>query len=70
MRKIFTSFKKNTNVKVGITAEEFEAVRAALQCEYAEANHRQKTLDAQPNKYMKGLKFAIDLLNDVKPHAL
>lgn len=52
----------------GITAQEHYSIRCALECEYALAASRQRADAAAPSAYMKGLKFAIKLLEATMPH--
>ncbi len=55
---------------VGITADEFNKIYNALDNEWNEAAKRQKKGATEPSRYMKGLEFALDLLESIKPHNL
>lgn len=51
---------------VGISAAEFEALRARLCDEYAETGAAHK----KPTEYMRGLQYALDALCEFEPHEL
>ena len=51
---------------VGISAAEFEALRAKPCDEHAETGAAHK----KPTEYMRGLQFAIDALCEFEPHEL
>lgn len=54
----------------GITDAEYREIRNMLCAEYAAAHLRQARPDMQPNLYMRGLDFAMEVLNKIVPHEI
>lgn len=54
----------------GITEGELEAYTTELQTMYDAAHSRQKSADAKPSEFMRGLGVAIKQLDSYKPHEL
>lgn len=55
---------------VGITCAEYLSIHDALIAAYEAACDRQKSCDAKPSGYMKGLKEAIAIVDNFKPHVM
>lgn len=55
---------------VGITHNEFDCIYNGIRKEYLEAKSRQKSPEAKPNDYMRGLNFALDIMRAHMPHSL
>lgn len=63
-------FKKNRADVIGIPADEFNNARESIEQLYNEAHARQKSPDAKPSEYMRGLAAALCVLDDLQPRAL
>ena len=57
-------------VVTGVTEEEYNNVYSALEAEYTAAASRQRAGTMEPSKYMKGLQYALDLLESIEPHKM
>ena len=66
----FKKKKKPAAPVVGITESDWIKIHNAIQCEFIEAESRQKSPDAKPSAYMKGLSFALDALDSIKPYTI
>lgn len=69
---MFFKKKKKTTAApvVGITESDWIKIHNMIQRERIEAESRQKSPDAAPTKYMKGLDFALDALDSIKPYTI
>lgn len=66
-------FKKKTvdnRVIVGITDIELMQAIKTIEAKYDEAHARQKSPDAKPSEYMRGLSDALVVLDELQPRAL
>lgn len=73
MKKLFGFLRKNEPERVhvyGISSAEFGSICIAIDDEYEAARSRQKPGAKGPSNYMKGLKFALDILENFAPHDL
>lgn len=72
MKKLFSFRRKKERPEVatvyGITTGEYCRIERELDEELTRAASRQRPGASGPSAYMRGLLFAIDLLNSVKPH--
>ena len=60
-------FKRNKRVD-GITASDWVIIYNKIMCEYVAAKEHQKSVDAEPSAYMRGLKFALNTLDAIRPY--
>lgn len=55
---------------MGITTGEWSAIHDSINGEYDAAKARQKKPDGAPSAYMRGLSFALNILEANMPHTL
>lgn len=72
MKKFFGLFSKPEPKKPveGITYNEWVNIYNVISHEYEMARMRQFSKDAKPSAYMRGLAFALKVMNKFKPHDL
>lgn len=69
MKKYFSIFRKSAKVRtVGVTESDYYKIYNSIIGEYEEAKARQKKSDAPPSGYMKGLMFALNAMDSIKPY--
>ena len=55
---------------VGITESEWIKVYNAIVCEREAAKQRQRSADAKPSDFMRGLDYAMSILDSYRPHTI
>lgn len=69
---MFKLFKKNKPAErvpvFGISSHDYCEIINKLDAEYQKARSRQKSPESEPNRYMQGLLFALDVLESVEIH--
>ena len=58
------------NEVIGVATEDIDKARECIRQMYEEAHARQKSHDAVPTGFMRGLAAALDVLDCIQPRAL